>query len=80
MLVLPNYSGVGYWKDQSLPGQKVRKTLSQPKIKLSAGSCLCHPSYVRSISRRITIQAGLGLQDPISKITKAKRVGAWFKW
>jgi hypothetical protein len=35
-----------------------------------------YPSYAGSINRRITVQARLGKkQDPISKITRAKRVG-----
>jgi hypothetical protein len=34
-----------------------------------------------SINRRITVQGSLGKkQDPIPKITKAKRAGAWLKW
>jgi hypothetical protein len=37
---------------------------------------ICHPSHVRSVSRRITVQAIPGItQNPIRKITKAKRAG-----
>jgi hypothetical protein len=33
----------------------------------------CHPSYIGSTNRRLTIQAISGIKpDPISKITKAK--------
>jgi hypothetical protein len=39
------------------------------------------PAVLGCTSRRITVQAGRGIkQDPISKITSTKRVGAWFKW
>jgi hypothetical protein len=33
-----------------------------------------HPNYMGSTNRRTEVQAGLGIkQDPISKITEAKR-------
>jgi hypothetical protein len=36
----------------------------------------CHPSYVESISRRITVQACLNTKsNTIAKMTKAKRLG-----
>jgi hypothetical protein len=38
------------------------------------GTGVCHPSYPETINRRIYAQAYLGIdQDPISKITKAKK-------
>jgi hypothetical protein len=38
--------------------------------------CNCHSTHAGSVNRRTVAQAGLGLkQDPIFKITKAKRTG-----
>jgi hypothetical protein len=37
---------------------------------------ICHPSYQRSINRRIAVQGDPGIkQDPISKITNTKMTG-----
>jgi hypothetical protein len=38
---------------------------------------ICHPSYARSINRRITVEASLGIKKArtYSEITKAKRGG-----
>jgi hypothetical protein len=60
---------------QGQPRQKSsHKTLSQL---MGAVACACHPSYGRSIKRRITIQEGPGKKrDPIPNTTKAKRIGS----
>jgi hypothetical protein len=50
-------------------------------MQLGAKTQACHLCYMGSINRRITVWGGLGIkQDPISKVIKAKRVGAWLKW
>jgi hypothetical protein len=39
------------------------------------------PATVRSINKRIAVEASQHRkQDPMSKITKAKRAGVWLKW
>jgi hypothetical protein len=49
-----------HWEDCGIrPAQVNTKTSSQP-IKLCAVACTCHPSYMGSINRRITMQTGLG--------------------
>jgi hypothetical protein len=40
----------------------------------------CHSNYMKSLNRRITVQSSLGKkQNPLSKITKAKGLGAWIR-
>jgi hypothetical protein len=59
---------------QGHPGEKVRKTISQPIKKLGTVVHTCHSSYTGSISRRIIVQAILGKNTiPTSKTVKAKR-------
>jgi hypothetical protein len=66
---------------QTSPDKKVHKTPSQGKKNLAMVACTCHTSYTGSLYRRILVQARPGKkQDPISKITKEKRLGVWLKW
>jgi hypothetical protein len=69
---------VGEIKRIVVPGQpgqnKLCKTQSQPQKVGHGGLCLC-PTTKKALNRRIQVQACLGKkqQDPISKITRAKR-------
>jgi hypothetical protein len=54
------------------PGQKIHETSSQPMAEHSG--LHLSSSYAGSINRKIEVQGGPGImQDPISKITKARR-------
>jgi hypothetical protein len=43
--------------------------------------CACHPKYVESINRRISVQAHLSINlRPYSEIPKSKKgLGVWLK-
>jgi hypothetical protein len=52
-------------------------------ISLGSGTCLSSPATLGSTSRRMAVQAGLGIKrDPISKITKTPKKGLaeFLKW
>jgi hypothetical protein len=40
----------------------------------------CHPSYMGSINRRITVQAGQGISERPYLKNKQNRLVAWLKW
>jgi hypothetical protein len=60
--------------EASLGKNLLRPHLNGKKLEVVARAC--HHIYGRKYKIRITVQSGLGKkQDPISKITRAKRAG-----
>jgi hypothetical protein len=65
-------SKIGRIEVRGQPRQKGRDPISTNKIDMVV--CTCHPSYTGTINRRIQSRlAQAKMQDPIPKITKAKR-------